>query len=271
MSRRLDGRLFFGCGPCRPKWVKVVDNIYTGNSSVMCRLYVILGIFKEGIDKLVCHCARKPDKLDNIAKYLHKRLLSDLHHRNYAFLKMVLLLLEQDLPELQLLGTKSARFSQIEEDAPSYYREYDDLVDHFTRMAYSKLPNEVERKKVRMAGIKGLQGVVRKTARGQLRMNALQSMEKIVPALLFNIHEKPPNDNEADESEPGCQAVFVFKDVVCRASFTNLIPVVSAMITQNMQVAHNLVKELIKYLRKSDTRLTTLQRISVVMLVQRET
>ncbi|EUB64033.1 Protein EFR3 A [Echinococcus granulosus] len=222
MPRRLDGRLLFGCGPCRPKWVKVVDNIYTGNHS--------------------------------------------------------------------FLG-----FSQIEEDAPSYYREYDDLVDHFTRMAYSELPNEAERKKVRLAGIKGLQGVVRKTARGQLRMNALQSMEKIIPALLFNIHEKPPNDNEADESEPGCQAVFVFKDVVCRASFTNLIPVVSAMITQvvvhfdnhrlwtpsdfpllvfgylldsikNMQVAHNLVKELINYLRKSDTRLTTLQRISVVMV-----
>ncbi|VDM30899.1 unnamed protein product [Hydatigera taeniaeformis] len=334
MSRRLDGRLLFGCGPCRPKWVKVVDNIYTGNHSVVCHFEVIMRIFKEGIDKLVCHCARKPDKLDNIAKYLHKKLLSDLHHRNYAnvnitmeaisalvntcyrlklnlfdssFLKMVLLLLEQDLPELQLLGTKSfLGFSQIEEDAPSYYREYDDLVDHFTRMAYSELPNEVERKKVRMAGIRGLQGVVRKTARGQLRMNALQSMEKIIPALLFNIHERPPSDDEADESEPGCQAVFVFKDVVCRASFTNLIPVVSAMITQvilapleclillysphfdnhrlwtpsdfpllvfgylldsikNMQVAHNLVKELIKYLRKSDTRLTTLQRISVVM------
>ncbi|VDN98939.1 unnamed protein product [Rodentolepis nana] len=309
MPRRLDGRLLFGCGPCRPKWVKLVDNIYTGNHS-------------EGIDKLVCHCARKPDKLDNIAKYLHKRLTSDLHHRNYAnvnitmeaisalvntcyrlklnlfdssFLKMVLQLLEEDLPELQLLGTKSfLAFSQIEEDAPSYHREYDDLVDHFTRMAYSKLPNEIERKKVRVAGIKGLQGVVRKTARGQLRMNALQIMEKIIPALLFNIHERPPNDDEADESDPGCQAVFVFKDVVCRASFTNLIPVVSAMIThfdnhriwvpsdfpllvfgylldsiKNMQVAHNLVKELIKYLRKNDNRLTTLQRISVVMVIDK--
>nr|CDS19540.1 protein efr3 a [Echinococcus granulosus] len=198
MPRRLDGRLLFGCGPCRPKWVKVVDNIYTGNHSVMYHLQIMLMNFKEGIDK------------------------------------------------------------------------------------------------VRLAGIKGLQGVVRKTARGQLRMNALQSMEKIIPALLFNIHEKPPNDNEADESEPGCQAVFVFKDVVCRASFTNLIPVVSAMIThfdnhrlwtpsdfpllvfgylldsiKNMQVAHNLVKELINYLRKSDTRLTTLQRISVVMVIDK--
>lgn len=149
MSRRLDRRLFFGCGPCRPKWVKVVDNIYTGNHSVIYQLQVILRMFKEGIDKLVCHCARKPDKLDNIAKYLHKKLLSDLHHRNYAyfcaflkifrnvnitmeaisalvntcyrlklnlfdssFLKMVLLLLEQDLPELQLLGTKSASSSR---------------------------------------------------------------------------------------------------------------------------------------------------------------
>lgn len=43
---------------------------------------------------------------------------------------------------LQFLG-----FSQIEEDAPSYHREYDDLVDHFTRMAYAKLPNEIEQKK----------------------------------------------------------------------------------------------------------------------------
>uniref|UniRef100_A0A5K3EGJ2 Protein EFR3 homolog A n=2 Tax=Mesocestoides corti TaxID=53468 RepID=A0A5K3EGJ2_MESCO len=309
MPRRLGGRLLFGCGPCRPKWVKLVDNIYTDNQS-------------EGIDKLVCHCARKPDKLDSIAKYLHKRLLSDLHHRNYAnvnitmeaisalvntcyrlklnlfdssFLKMVLLLLEQDLPELQLLGTKSfLGFSQIEEDAPSYHREYDDLVDHFARMAYSKLPNEIERKKVRVAGIKGLQGVVRKTAKGQLRINALQSMEKIVPALLFNIHERPPQSNETDESEPGCQAVFVFKDVACRASFTNIIPVVSTMIShfdhhklwtpsdfpllvfgylldsiKNMQVAHNLVKELINYLRRNDTRLTTLQRISVVMVIDK--
>ena len=33
-----------------------------------------------------------------------------------------------------------------------------------------------------------------------------------------------------------------------------------------MQVAHNLVKELIKYLRKNDNKLTTLQRISVVMV-----
>ncbi|VDD79113.1 unnamed protein product [Mesocestoides corti] len=212
-----------------------------------------------------------------------------------SFLKMVLLLLEQDLPELQLLGTKSfLGFSQIEEDAPSYHREYDDLVDHFARMAYSKLPNEIERKKVRVAGIKGLQGVVRKTAKGQLRINALQSMEKIVPALLFNIHERPPQSNETDESEPGCQAVFVFKDVACRASFTNIIPVVSTMIShfdhhklwtpsdfpllvfgylldsiKNMQVAHNLVKELINYLRRNDTRLTTLQRISVVMVIDK--
>ncbi|KAM7542175.1 hypothetical protein Aperf_G00000017111 [Anoplocephala perfoliata] len=208
-----------------------------------------------------------------------------------SFLKMVLQLLEEDSPELQLLGSKSfVAFSQIEEDAPSYHREYDDLLDHFTRMAYSELPDEVERRKVRVAGIKGLQGVVRKTAKVQFRMNAFQSMEKIIPALLFNIHERPPNGDEADESDPGCQAVFVFKDVVCRASFTNIIPVVSAMIThfdnhriwtpsdfpllvfgylldsiKNMQVAHNLVKELIKYLRKNDSKLTTLQRISVVM------
>ncbi|VDN15642.1 unnamed protein product [Dibothriocephalus latus] len=222
----------------------MVDSLYSDNHT-------------DGTNKLVCYCVRKPDKLDNIAKYLHKRLSYDLNHLNYenvnitveamsalvnacyavklnlfdsSFLKMVQLLLESKLPELQLLGTKS-----IEEDAPNYHREYDELIDQFCRMSYSNLPDIEERKKVRVAGIQGLQGVVRKTARDQLRMNVLQSasMDQIIPALLFNIREGSPTGEEPDESElePSRQAVFVFKDVVCRASYTNIVPVVKAILS----------------------------------------
>ncbi|VDL99723.1 unnamed protein product [Schistocephalus solidus] len=182
-------RFMCGCGPCRPQWAKMVDSLYSSNHT-------------DGTNKLVCYCVRKPDKLDNIAKYLHKRLSSDLNHLNYenvnitveamsalvnacyavklnlfdsSFLKMVQLLLESKLPELQLLGTKSVfvlsdvhRFSSL----------------RFLRLkkifAACHIPTCLT---VRVAGIQGLQGVVRKTARDQLRMNVLQSasMDQIIP------------------------------------------------------------------------------------------
>lgn len=42
---------------------------------------------------------------------------------------------------------------------------------------------------IRMAGIKGLQGVVRKTVKDELQANIWdpQHMDKIVPSLLFNL------------------------------------------------------------------------------------
>lgn len=43
--------------------------------------------------------------------------------------------------------------------------------------------------RIRMAGIKGLQGVVRKTVNDELQANIWdpQHMDKIVPSLLFNL------------------------------------------------------------------------------------
>nr|VZI51189.1 unnamed protein product [Spirometra erinaceieuropaei] len=215
----------------------MVDSLYSSNHT-------------DGTNKLVCYCVRKPDKLDNIAKYLHKRLSSDLNHLNYenvnitveamsalvnACYAVKLNLFDSSFLKM-LLGTKSfLAFSQIEEDAPNYHREYDELIDQFCRMSYSNLPDIEQRKKVRVAGIQGLQGVVRKTARDQLRMNVLQSasMDQIIPALLFNIREGSPTGQEPDESElePSRQAVFVFKDVVCRSSYTNIVPVVKAILS----------------------------------------
>ena len=45
--------------------------------------------------------------------------------------------------------------------------------------------------RLRSSGLRGLQGVVRKTASDDLQTNIWehQHMEKIVPSLLFNMHE----------------------------------------------------------------------------------
>lgn len=48
------------------------------------------------------------------------------------------------------------------------------------------------RVRIRMAGIRGLQGVVRKTVNDELQANIWdpQHMDKIVPSLLFNLQQE---------------------------------------------------------------------------------
>lgn len=55
------------------------------------------------------------------------------------------------------------------------------------------------RDSIRMAGIKGLQGVIRKTVSDDLVENIWekQHMEKIVPSLLFNMQVYCRQDSEA--------------------------------------------------------------------------
>ena len=45
--------------------------------------------------------------------------------------------------------------------------------------------------RIRLAGLKGLQGVVRKTVSDDLQVNIWDKMhmDKIVPSFLFNMHE----------------------------------------------------------------------------------
>ncbi|KAJ8966269.1 hypothetical protein NQ317_004487 [Molorchus minor] len=102
-----------------------------------------------------------------------------------SFLKMVQKLLESTEPELQILATQSfVKFANIEEDTPSYHRRYDFFVSKFSAMCHSGGPEEV-RDKIRRAGIKGLQAVVRKTVSDDLVENIWepQHMDKIVPSL----------------------------------------------------------------------------------------
>ncbi|KAF7233491.1 hypothetical protein EG68_07053 [Paragonimus skrjabini miyazakii] len=295
-------------GPCRPKWMRVVDNFYHENSP-------------DTQSKLRYYCLRQPDKLDRIAKYIYKRLAQDVHRRNdrhmflaidainmliggyqghrlvlaQVFLQMVHLLLQTNRTDLQLLATNTfVEFSQIEDEIPNYPREYNDLIDHFTSMAHASLPNLKERNRVRRAGICGIQGVVRKTVDGQLHLDVVHgpNMDKIIPSLLLNICERSEVDPEDPQDDPSQEAVFVFKDIVRRASYHNIEPVVASILThldnhnlwkqpdlpllifqyllgsiESTQMTHGLVKQLVAHLGRHESDFTLPERTCMVQVI----
>lgn len=79
------------------------------------------------------------------------------------------------------------KFANINEDTPSYHRRYDFFISKFSSMCHSDAASM--RDSLRLAGIKGLQGVIRKTVSDDLVENIWEAehMEKIVPSLLFNM------------------------------------------------------------------------------------
>ncbi|CAL8100820.1 unnamed protein product [Calicophoron daubneyi] len=273
--------------------------------------------------KLIYYCLHQPDKLDRVARYLLKRLSQDVNRRYdlhmyisieainmlikachgqrpvlaQVFLQMVHLLLQTNDTDLQILAAKSfVEFSQIEDDVPNYFKEYNDLIDHFTSMAHASLPNVKEQNRVRMAGICGIQGVVRKTVGDQLHLDEVHgsNMDKIIPSLLLNICERPEHDphSEDPQDDPSQEAVFVFKDIVCRASYNNIKPVVASILThldnhklwdppdfpllifqylldsiENTQIAHTLVKQLVAHLSQHESNFTIPERTCMVQVI----
>lgn len=173
------------------------------------------------MDKLNFYAMNSPDKLDRIGEYLANRLSRDLVRRKYGyacismdavdqllvtchanslnlfvefFLQMVQKLLEYAEPSLQLRATDSfEKFANIREDTPSYHRRYDFLVSKFSSLCHSSHQDPVTRKQLRIAGIRGLQGVVRKTDWNDLGENIWRPghMEKLVPSLLYNMQDAP--------------------------------------------------------------------------------
>ncbi|XP_060082067.1 protein EFR3 homolog B-like [Ylistrum balloti] len=239
------------CGCCsalKPRWKRLVDNIFPVNPED--------GLVKNEMDKLTFYAISSPEKLDRIGTYLEKKLASDIHRRRIglifvamdaldqllvschshslnlfveSFLKMVQKLLELDEPDLQILATQSfVKFTNIEEDTPSYHRRYDFFVSKFSSMCHSGTPNEETRTRIQSAGLRGLQGVVRKTASDDLQVNIWEDvhMDKIVPSLLYNMHNKSfmclDMDSPKDEEHPAYIAEQVFRDLVCRGSYGNI-------------------------------------------------
>ncbi|XP_074066063.1 protein EFR3 homolog B isoform X2 [Macrotis lagotis] len=213
------------------------------------------------MEKLTFYALSAPEKLDRIGAYLSERLIRDVGRHRYgyvciamealdqllmachcqsinlfveSFLKMVAKLLESEKPNLQILGTNSfVKFANIEEDTPSYHRSYDFFVSRFSEMCHSSHDDLEIKTKIRMSGIKGLQGVVRKTVNDELQANIWdpQHMDKIVPSLLFNLQHveeaesRSPSPLQATEKEkesPAELAERCLRELLGRAAYGNI-------------------------------------------------
>ncbi|KAL8584635.1 hypothetical protein ACOMHN_002364 [Nucella lapillus] len=237
-----------GCCGCvaalKPRYKRLVDNIFPANPQD--------GLVKSNMEKLTFYAlSSRPEKLDRIGQYFEQKLTADINRHRYEFvfiamealdqlllschahslnlfvesyLKMVQKLLECSDPDLQITATTSfIKFANIEEDAPSYHRRYDFFVSKFSSMCHSGEQFGQETKlKIRRAGLRGIQGVVRKTISDDLQVNIWEAvhMDKIVPSLLYNMQDSGPIPK--DEDEPEHLAEMVFRDLICRASYGNI-------------------------------------------------
>ncbi|XP_044150106.1 protein EFR3 homolog A isoform X2 [Bufo gargarizans] len=243
------------CGALRPRYKRLVDNIFPEDPKD--------GLVKADMEKLTFYAVSAPEKLDRIGAYLAERLSRDVVRHRYgnvfiamealdqllmachsqsikpfveSFLHMVAKLLESGEPKLQVYGTNSfVKFANIEEDTPSYHRRYDFFVSRFSAMChYSHSDPEVQTE-IRIAGIRGIQGVVRKTVNDELRATIWepQHMDKIVPSLLFNMQKIEDNESRTappaspsvvgdKEENPAVLAENCFRELLGRAAYGNM-------------------------------------------------
>ena len=199
------------CSAFRPRYKRLVDSIYPATPAE--------GYDKSNLEKLTFYARAKSEKLDRIGNYLARRIARDLsrHRHGYvaigveamdrllvtsnaqslnlfveSFLRVVQQLVESQELNMQLLGTQSfVKFAGIEEDTPSYHRRYDFFVSKFASMSHSSDKDYDSRRQLRMAGLNGLKGVIRKTVSDDLQANIWDEthMDKIVPSLLYNMQE----------------------------------------------------------------------------------
>ncbi|XP_049454442.1 protein EFR3 homolog A isoform X2 [Epinephelus fuscoguttatus] len=243
------------CGPLRPRYKRLVDNIFPEDPKD--------GLSKSDMEKLTFYAVSAPEKLDRIGAYLAERLSRDVVRHRYgnvviamealdqllmachsqsikpfveSFLHMVAKLLESREPDLQVLGTNSfVKFANIEEDTPSYHRRYDFFVSQFSAMCHSTHEDPETRTRIRVAGIKGLQGVVRKTVNDELQAIIWepQHMDKLIPSMLFNMqdsddldragHPSTPSGAVQDgEENPAALAESCFRELLGRAAYGNM-------------------------------------------------
>uniref|UniRef100_A0A3P9ACB3 Protein EFR3 homolog A n=1 Tax=Esox lucius TaxID=8010 RepID=A0A3P9ACB3_ESOLU len=229
------------CGPLRPRYKRLVDNIFPEDPKD--------GLSKSDMEKLTFYAVSAPEKLDRIGAYLAERLSRDVVRHRYgyvviamealdqllmachsqsikpfveSFLQMVAKLLESQEPDLQVLGTNSfVKFANIEEDTPSYHRRYDFFVSQFSAMCHSTHENPETRTRIRVAGIKGLQGVVRKTVNDELQAIIWepQHMDKLIPSMLFNMQDAEDLDRYEN---PAALAESCFRELLGRAAYGNM-------------------------------------------------
>ncbi|KAF6720405.1 EFR3-like protein A [Oryzias melastigma] len=231
------------CGPLRPRYKRLVDNIFPEDPKD--------GLSKSDMEKLTFYAVSAPEKLDRIGAYLAERLSRDVVRHRYgyvviamealdqllmachsqsikpfveSFLHMVAKLLESREPDLQVLGTNSfVKFANIEEDTPSYHRRYDFFVSQFSAMCHSTHEDSETRTRIRVAGIKGLQGVVRKTVNDELQAIIWepQHMDKLIPLHAVQ-HAGQRRAGQDGEENPAVLAENCFRELLGRAAYGNM-------------------------------------------------
>uniref|UniRef100_A0A3B5MEV2 Uncharacterized protein n=1 Tax=Xiphophorus couchianus TaxID=32473 RepID=A0A3B5MEV2_9TELE len=163
------------------------------------------------MEKLTFYAVSAPEKLDRIGAYLAERLSRDVVRHRYgyvviamealdqllmachsqsikpfveSFLHMVAKLLESREPDLQVLGTNSVSSATM-----GPHRGFHCCLD--SAMCHSTHEDPETRTRIRVAGIKGLQGVVRKTVNDELQAIIWepQHMDKLIPSMLFNMQD----------------------------------------------------------------------------------
>lgn len=242
------------CGCCsalRPRYKRLVDSIFPVNPQD--------GLVRNNMEKLTFYALSSPEKLDRIGEYLAHRVSRDISRHRIGFvviamealdqlliachaqtlnlfvesyLKMVQKLLECHEPQLQILATQSfVKFAHIEEDTPSYHRRYDFFVSKFSSMCHNNHNNTEIRQQLRLSGLKGLQGVVRKTVSDDLQVNIWEQahMDKIVPSLIFNMQETKDSltpldasDHAIEEQTLNSVAESCLRELTGRGTFGNI-------------------------------------------------
>ena len=81
------------------------------------------------------------------------------------------------------------QFAQKEQDVPAYHIRYDFFISKFCQMCHSETNLPSVTTKIRVSGLQGIGGVVRKIENEDLAENiwAPTHMDKIIPSLLYNI------------------------------------------------------------------------------------
>jgi hypothetical protein len=148
------------------------------------------------------------DAMDHLLNACHGTQAFNLYIE--SFLKIVQCLLETGDPglevsklrselscALQIRATQSFEsFSTKHEETPGYNRRYDFFISKFASLCHNNNVNLAMQDRLRVAGLRGLRGVVRKTVGDDLQSNIWQRqhMEKIVPSILYNLHDKSNAD-----------------------------------------------------------------------------
>ncbi|CAI9733924.1 protein EFR3 homolog B-like isoform X2 [Octopus vulgaris] len=230
----------------KPRHKKLISKVFPANPDD--------GLIKCRLDKLLLYASSKPDKFLEIAENFAQRINRDLyrHYRiGYILLSMEALyelllasrvhglhiltptyltvikkLLDNNCIDLQVLATDYfIKFTYIDDDTQTYYDWYDLFVLRFKDMCYCKSATGLTKYRIRITGLRGIQGIIRKAINDEQELSIWQSekIQKIVSSLLYNMHDasllSPEQSYLEDVSSLSSTAEKIFSDLINHATF----------------------------------------------------